>query len=227
MEKETPTLKPDYKNAVNSNGEYWFNNNGGDFIIEIEDSGSGVNSVTITDEIKNNNESVTKNYANKIFDKQEKSYKQVIDTSLLDEGDHDFSVTVVDNCGNKKSEKYEIYVDHSEPEISYEVKAPNKKVIDNKDWYDINDELEIVATIKKSASDIKNVEFKVNNQNLEYAETIEEVNEKLIINLKVPVKNYIGNSENKISIVGYIESLSGNNNNSKMYLFMLYRQSRS
>ena len=95
------------------------------------------------------------------------------------------------------------------------MKAPNKKVIDNKDWYDINDELEIVATIKKSASDIKNVEFKVNNQNLEYAETIEEVNEKLIINLKVPVKNYIGNSENKISIVGYIESLSGNNNNSK------------
>lgn len=79
-------------------------------------------------------------------------------------------------------------MDHSEPEISYEVKAPNKKVIDNKDWYDINDELEIVATIKKSASDIKNVEFKVNNQNLEYAETIEEVNEKLIINLKVPVK---------------------------------------
>lgn len=215
MEKETPTLKPDYKNAVNSNGQYWFNNNGGDFVIEVEDSGSGVKSVTITDEIKNDNKSVIKNYLNKIFDKQEKNYKQVIDTSLLDEGDHIFSVTVVDNCGNKQSEKYEIYVDHSEPEISYEVKAPNKKVIDNKDWYDINDELEIVATIKKSASDIKNVEFKVNNQNLEYAETIEEVNEKLIINLKVPVKNYIGNSENKISIVGYIESLSGNNNNSK------------
>lgn len=70
--KETPTLKPDYKNAVNSNGQYWFNNNGGDFVIEVEDSGSGVKSVTITDEIKNNNESVTKNYANKIFDKQEK-----------------------------------------------------------------------------------------------------------------------------------------------------------
>ena len=193
MEKGTPTLKPDYKNAVNSNGQYWFNNNGGDFVIEVEDSGSGVKSVTITDEIKNDNESVIKNYLNKIFDKQEKNYKQAIDTSLLDEGDHTFSVTVVDNCGNKQSEKYEIHVDHSEPEISYEVKAPNKKVIDNKDWYDINDELEIVATIKKSTSDIKNIEFKVNNQNLEYAETMEEVNEKLIINLKVPVKNYIGN----------------------------------
>lgn len=106
-------------------------------------------------------------------------------------------------------------------------KHQNKKVIDNKDWYDINDELEIVATIKKSTSDIKNVEFKVNNQNLEYAETIEEVNEKLIINLKVPVKNYIGNSENKISIVGYIESLSGNNNNSKSIYSCYIEQSRS
>lgn len=72
MEKETPTLKPDYKNAVNSNGQYWFNNNGGDFVIEVEDSGSGVKSVTITDEIKNDNKSVIKNYLNKIFDKQEK-----------------------------------------------------------------------------------------------------------------------------------------------------------
>lgn len=69
-------------------------------------------------------------------------------------------MTVVDNCGNKQSEKYEIHVDHSEPEISYEVKAPNKKVIDNKDWYDINDELEIVATIKNRLQILKMLNLK-------------------------------------------------------------------
>ena len=37
MEKRNAYFKPDYKNAVNSNGQYWFNNNGGDFVIEVED----------------------------------------------------------------------------------------------------------------------------------------------------------------------------------------------
>lgn len=211
MEIIKPFSKPDYKNAINNNGQYWFNNNGGDFIIEVEDKDSGIKSITITDTV----DSVVNENLARTFDNQEKKYTHIIDTSLLESGIHTFSVTVVDNCGNTCNNYYVINVDHDVPSISYEVKAPNKTVIDNQDWYDINDELEIVATVTKSISDIEEVSFKVNNHDYIYNENIDEINKNKTINLKISVKDYLDNNENEMVITGFVKSESGNDNNSQ------------
>lgn len=212
MEKTKPTVAPNYKNAVKSNGKYWFNNNGGDFIIQVEDEDSGISSITIKDTYA---ETVTP-LSKKTFSKQEKKYEQTIDTSRFENGKHIIEVSVTDNCNNITDKvKYTIYIDHKTPSISYEVKSPKSALIDNKDWYDINDTVEIVAKITKSYSGIGNVEFKINNYDYNYTESMYETNEYCMVNLKIPVKEYLGSSNNELNIVGYVESDSDNNNNSQ------------
>lgn len=211
MEKTKPSTKPDYKDAVNSNGQYWFNNNGGNFIIEVEDKDSGINTITIKDTV----EETTSVYLQESFTAQEKNSKVTIDTSKLKNGKHTITALITDNCGNIYEKGYVINVDHSSPSISYEVKSPKTILLDNKDWYDIDDELEITATITKSASNIANVGFKINNHEYTYTETLKDIKDTFTVNLKISVKDYLQSNENEIRIVGYVEGESGNNNNSQ------------
>lgn len=99
--------------------------------------------------------------------------------------------------------------------ISYEVKSLKKVIIDNNDWYDINDEVEIIATITKSSSYIKDVDFKINNNEYSYTEIINDINNAFTVTLKIPLKDYLQSNENELRIVGYVEGESGNNNNSQ------------
>lgn len=211
MEKVKPSAKPDYKNAVNSNGQYWFNNNGGNFIIEVKDKDSGINTITIKDTV----EEITSVYSQEFFSTQKKNSNISIDTSKLENGKHTITAVITDNCGNIYEKGYVIYVDHSAPSISYKVNSPKTILIDNKDWYDIDDELEITATITKSISDIADVRFKINECEYNYDDTINDIKGTLTVTLRIPVKDYLQSNENEICIVGYVEGESGNNNNSQ------------
>ena len=213
METVLPTAEADYKNSVQNSGQYWYNNNGGDFIIKIEDKESGIKSIVINDNVDDE----TEEYASVKFTEQIKTYEQVIDTSKLSDGEHVFTAVVYDNCGNKTEEEYNyiIHIDHGAPSITYKIKNSNGLVIDDKSWYDINDELVVVASIEKSSSLVGKVEFKINNRDYRCTDSLEEINENLKVELKIPVRDYFFGNETAIEIVGYVESTSGNSNSSQ------------
>ena len=211
MEKAKPSIKADYKNSVSSGGKHWYNNDGGDFILSIEDKDSGINSIIINDTF----EGKTTTYSEENFNEQKKEFTSTIDTSKLSHGEHTITAIIEDNCGNISTEDYNINIDHYLPSISYYVENPQNIVIDGKDWYDINDELIVKATLNKDIASITEAKFEINGKSYSYSESISDLNDTLEVELKIPVKDYLEINQNSIDIKGYVKAESGNNNNSK------------
>lgn len=206
MEKQKPEIHiTDAGNVKDEeDNKNWYNNNGGTVTINIQDVQSGIKEILIKDGNKVYDKPVINTYSNE--------YVKEIDTTELSEGIHQFFVEVTDNCGNPKEETHIIYVDHSNPSISYEINTPESVDIDGVDWYDFNATMTVTATIKPSIAPINKVEFEINGVGYAYTETIKEINDSKKVVLEIPIKDYMEEGKNDFEIKGYVESVSGNNN---------------
>lgn len=208
MENVAPTITPNYTNSVVNKEKHWFGSKeDGNFIVTIEDNDSGIKEIVIKDNDKDYplDDSI-KTYQNQY----EKKCDVKIDTSKLSNGEHIFDIKVKDNCGNENNKTFAIYVDHETPNISFNVKNPIPKKLDEDDWFGIEDDLKITATINSSEAPIDSVELKINGETYPYS----KINDNNTIEMDIPIKDFVSANENILKVEGTVKSESGKSNNS-------------
>lgn len=111
---------------------HYYNNTGGDFIIEISDENSLHDwSVVPTNE---DGEVYTAIKKSGIFDDEQSSTRYSIDTAALETGWYNFHLTATDNAGNIFDENVAaFYVDHEEPSGRIEVLSPSLETFTKKE----------------------------------------------------------------------------------------------
>lgn len=162
------------KGEINTDGNIWYNSNGGLITISAYDpivnsTCSGLKEMIIEDYDESDTVRTidTPDFNSNQFAINNFSYQ--IDTLQLCNGFHNFVVTAVDNAGNKKIDNKIIYVDKTTPKASVTVETPDSVLIDDNFWFDHKENITFRVNAISEVSELENITLKINDVNFNFS----------------------------------------------------------
>ena len=222
LDKEKPTISPNYGSAVQKNGNYYYNKQGGNFSIVVTESNC-LKSFNVTKEYQSSETETEVDISELTYDEDNGTYTYTVDTADLETGWYTYSAVAVDYAGNSSQEEdkadneFKFYVDRTTPTGYIEVVSPDKTVVDSKNWIKENDDGKVTFRLypETTGSAFEKFVFTVNNKEFEFAptdlksETDENGVEKRYVELEVD-KRYVPYYNNTYNIVAKVTTIAGN-----------------
>lgn len=197
------------KGHKDNEGNIWFGASDSEIEMKIaaaDDQGlvqSGLSSITIKDKGK-------VIYSNSGFSVKTAEHTETFKIGDLSDGEHIFTVEVVDNCGNALKRSITFYKDVALPEKGeITVSSPKCVAVDGKQWFDKKDDIAFRIEASDAGSGLKNISLKINDNEFNYDYNNIESDESGYYVL-ISTKDIEANNEHQYIVTGTVTDFANN-----------------